>query len=134
MMRFGSSALVTSFLLTAAAMAQDQKPSSSTIGDISNNQGIVTQGQIDTNTVINPIRRDPNSFYQGNEKIGSAMGPVVDAKAGIVSFQLASFTASPDHAKPLEFRDLLLSADGIRRLQGMQMVIEGFQAKIIGRR
>lgn len=66
-MRFASRTLLIaclSSLWASAAMAQNDKPSN-TMGDIQNNQGIITQGQTGNNTIINPIRRDPNGIYQG---------------------------------------------------------------------
>jgi hypothetical protein len=48
----GPLTLYLSLILMGAAMAQNEKPPSNTMGDIINNQGIVTQGQIGDNYII----------------------------------------------------------------------------------
>jgi hypothetical protein len=124
------------------AMAQDYKPpQSNTMGAIINNQGIVTQGQFGNNTIINPIRREPNGFYQGDTLVGrSGAAPTIDEASGIVSFPVVGFTAPPDPSKPLEFGNLLLSTENAPRPRPnsftttFSAAIAGFQARIVGRK
>jgi hypothetical protein len=121
-------------------MAQSDKPPSNTMGNITNNQGIVTQGQIGNNTIVNPVHRDANGVYQGNTKVGSAPPPVIDEATGTAIFPAMSFTSYPDPSQPLEYGDLLLSADCAPRPRpntfggSFSAMIVGFQAKIVGKR
>jgi hypothetical protein len=123
-----------------AALSQDNKPQSNTMGPVINNQGIVTQGQIGNNTIVNPIRRDPNGVYQGDTQIGSAPPPVIDEATGIARFQAMSFRAYANPSAPLEYGNLLLSPEGapVERpgvfVGSLSVMIAGFQARIVGRR
>jgi hypothetical protein len=120
-------------------MAQDQKPSN-TIGDIINNQGIVTQGQTGNNIIVNPVRRDANGIYQSDKKIGDAPPPAIDEANGIATFQALHFTNYPDQSKPLEYGNLYLSAEGTPQPRPntyagtLSIMIARFKAKIVGRR
>jgi hypothetical protein len=123
---------------TVIAMAQNEKPPN-TIGNITNNSGIITQGQIGNNTIVNPIRRDPNGIYQGDTKIGNAREPIIDEVAGVVRFQAVSFQGFANPAAPLEFRNFLLSPEGapVERpgvfVGSLSAMVVGFQARIVGR-
>jgi hypothetical protein len=133
--------LACGFLIgsTVIVMAQDDKPPN-TIGNITNNSGIITQGQIGNNTIVNPIRRDPNGIYQGDTKIGSAPSPVIDEASGIARFQAVRFNAYANPSMPLEYGNLLLSSEGAPHenpnvfVGSISSVIAGFQARIVGRR
>jgi hypothetical protein len=137
--RFGATSL-TLICLMGNAMAQSEKPPSNKMGDIISNQGIVTQGQVGNNTIVNPVHRDANGVYQGNTKVGSAQPPAVDAATGIATFRAMHFTAYPDPSQPLEYGDLLLSADTAPQpppntfVGTFSAMIAGFQARIIGKR
>ena len=120
-------------------MAQD-KPAD-VMGDIINNHGIVTQGQIGNNTIVNPIRRDPDGFYQGDKKVGSAPAPVIDDASQMAVFRAAGFNAFPNPDLPLEYGNLILSSESAPRpprpgffAAQISIAIAGFQAKIIGRK
>ena len=120
-------------------MAQDNKPPN-TMGDITNNTGIITQGQTGNNTIINPIRRDADGIYQGDRKIGDAPPPVIDEANGVAIFQAFHLTQFPDQTKPLEYGNLLLSAEGTPQprpntyIGTLSIMMAAFQAKIIGKK
>jgi hypothetical protein len=126
--------------LTRTAMAQNEKPAENTMGNITNNQGIITQGQVGNNTIVNPVHRDANGVYQGNTKVGSAPPPVIDQATGTAMFPAMSFTSYPDPSQPLEYGDLLLSSEGAPRprpntfVGSLSVMIGGFQAKVLGKR
>jgi hypothetical protein len=88
----------------------------------------------------NPIRRDSNGFYQGDLKIGSAMGPSLNGQVGTIQFQGVRLSEYPDFSKPIEYGDLLLSAEGLPapRPNGfvgtLSITMAGFQTKILGKR
>lgn len=125
-------------LLAGTVMAQTDKPTTNTMGDVVNNRGIVTQGQAGNNTIVNPIERDADGVYQGNKKVGSAAPPVIDRATGIAMFPAMSFTRYPDPSQPLQYGDLLLSSEGAPRprpntfVGSPSVMIAGFQAKILG--
>jgi hypothetical protein len=126
--------------LTGVAMAQSEKPPTNTMGNVINNQGIVTQGQVGNNTIVNPVHRAANGVYQGDTKVGSAPPPVIDEAAGIARFPAMSFTSYPDPSQPLEYGEFLLSSEGVPRprpntfVGSLSMMIAGFQAKIISKK
>jgi len=141
--QFRSSPVVLGLLGVMAAggtvsMAQDGKPPN-TMGDVINNQGIITQGQKGNNTIINPVRRDADGIYQGDKKIGNAPPPVIDEANSIAIFQAFHLTDYPDQTKPLEYGNLRLSAEGTPQprpntyVGSLSIMIAGFKAKIIGR-
>jgi hypothetical protein len=92
-------------------MTQYDKGQLNKIGDILNNQGIITQGQVGNNTIVNPFEREPDGVYQGNRKVGSAMGPTIDAASNVVEFEGLSFDAFIDPSKPLEYSDFTFECD-----------------------
>src|SRR4051794_7981974 len=80
---FQNSLLVIALLIGNASMAQENK-----MGDVNNNSGIVTQGQVGNNYLYQGEPRDPQGLYQGGKKIGTAQGVVaVDNANGVVQFQ-----------------------------------------------
>jgi hypothetical protein len=124
---------------TVIALAQNEKPPNS-IGSITNNSGIITQGQIGNNTIGNPIRREANGIYQGDQKIGDAPPPQIDETRRVAVFPAFHLTNYPDQSRPLEYGDLLLSSEGTPQprpntyIGTLSIMIAGFQAKIIGHR
>ncbi len=128
-------------LAPGLAMAQnDTPPSNNSMGPVINNQGIVTQGQVGNNTIVNPIHRDADGIYQGNKKIGDAPAPTIDETNGIAVFRAFHLTSYPDQTKPLEYGNLLLSAAGTPQprpntyVGTLSIMIAGFQANIVGKR
>jgi hypothetical protein len=127
-------------LLTGSVLAQSDKPTTNTMGDVVNNRGIVTQGQVGNNTIVNPLQRDADGVYQGNKKVGSAPPPVIDRATGTAMFPAMSFTSYPDPSQPLEYGDLLLSSEGAPRprpntfVGSLSVMIAGFQAKILAKK
>jgi hypothetical protein len=125
---------------TGSTVAQSEKPPTNTKGNIIANQGIVTQGQVGNNTIVNPVHRDTNGVYQGNTKVGSAPPPAIDQATGTAVFPAMNFTSYPDPSQPLEYGDLLLSSEGAPRprpntfVGSLSVMIAGFQAKIIGKK
>lgn len=115
-------------------MAQDQK-SSNTMGDVINNQGIVTQGQVGNNTIINTAQREPDGVYQGTIKVGRADPPQI--QNGVAHFRAMAFSAFPDKSKPLEYGNLVLSSEDapVRNPNifagTISIMIAGFSARIL---
>jgi hypothetical protein len=78
--------------------------------------------------------------YQGNTKVGSATPPVVDEATGMATFQAMSFTSYPDPSQPLEYGNLILSAETAPRQRpntfvgSVSVAIAGFRAKVLGQR
>jgi hypothetical protein len=125
------------FLASRAAMAQSDKPSN-TMGAVTNNQGIVTQGQVGNNTIVNPIRRDANGIYQGDKKIGDAPAPSIEN--GIAFFQSFHLSNYPDLSQPIEYGNLLLSPEGLPQprpntyIGMLSIMIAGWKTKVVGAR
>jgi hypothetical protein len=134
-------AAVSGLFLIPLGNAQTQVPAmNNRIGDITNNQGIITQGQIGDNTIVNPIRRETNGVYQGDQKVGNGPPPVIDEVTGFAIFPMIGFTTYPDPTRPLEYGNLLLSSEDVPRPRpntftaSVSIAIAGFKAQILGRR
>ncbi|MGD0864983.1 MAG: hypothetical protein ABSA49_05450 [Rhizomicrobium sp.] len=121
-----------------------EKDKSSTpfvMGDISNNQGIVTQGQVGNNTINYGAPRVANGLYQGDIKLGSADSPTIDLTNGTIYFRGGRFTEYPDPDAPIEYQDFLIRCDeSIPRRDPNRIVgqlacaIAGLRCVIVGRK
>jgi hypothetical protein len=123
--------------LGAAAMTDEKPPKANTMGNVINNSGIVTQGQVGNNTIINPFTRDPDGLYQSGNKVGKVKNPTINLTNGTIDFQVISFSEYPDPNKPLEYKNHLIHCDQTPRqnpnkfVGQLSVMIVGAQCKII---
>jgi hypothetical protein len=129
-----------SFAARVAMAQNDRPPPNNSMGDVINNRGIVTQGQVGNNTIVNPVHREADGVYQGDNKVGKAPPPSIDTAAGTATFRFIGFNTYPDRTQPLEYGDLILQCDNVPQQRPnvfaatVSIAVAGLQCKIVGRK
>ncbi len=110
------------------------------ISNITGNRGIITQGQIGNNTIINPpAPRVPDGLYQGSLQVGKVQGPALSEDKSTIKFEVMSFNAYPNPNDPIEYQNYLLECDDVPKQKpnffsgSFSYVIAGKQCKILRR-